>query len=139
MIRILHLEDDEDILEICQMALELSGKFELMQCTSGDDAISRAEAFRPDVLLLDVMLPGKWGPDVLQDLRKLPELKNVPAIFLTARALHAEMKELRDLGAVAVISKPFDPTTLDEQILAAIGKAATQQRKPERDPASCTN
>ena len=137
MIRILHLEDDEDILAICQMALELSGEFELMQCPSGDDAISRAESFKPDVLLLDVMLPGMWGPEVLKGLRKLPGLENVPAIFLTARALHAEMDDLRDQGAVLVISKPFDPTTLGEQIIAAIGKAQTHQRKAERDRAIC--
>lgn len=131
MIRILHLEDDHDILEITQMSLAQCGEFELMQCTNGEEAIARAEAFKPDVLLLDVMLPGMWGPAVLQALRKLPGLENAPAVFLTARALHAEMDELREQGAVLVLSKPFDPMTLGNQILEAIGKVQADGRTPD--------
>lgn len=127
MIRLLHLEDDPDILEISQMALQMTGAFELMQCATGDDAIARAEAFAPDALLLDVMVPGTSGPDVLRALRKLPGLQEVPAIFMTARVQPSEVQDLLDQGAIAVIAKPFDPMSLGPQILAAVEDARTGQ------------
>ncbi len=127
MIRLLHLEDDPDILEISQMALQMTGAFELLQCATGDDAIARAGAFAPNALLLDVMVPGASGPDVLRALRKLPGLQEVPAIFMTARVQPSEVQDLLDQGAVAVIAKPFDPMSLGPQILAAIEDARTGQ------------
>ena len=76
-----------------------------------------------DALLLDVMVPGMSGPDVLKALRKLPGLERTPAIFMTARVQPSEVRDLMDHGAVAVISKPFDPLTLGPQIEAALAKA----------------
>lgn len=116
MIRILHLEDDQDIIEISRMALEMTGDFELLQCSSGDEALSKAVAFKPDVLLLDVMMPGMSGPEALAALRQLSGLEQTPAIFVTARVQKGEVNALIAEGASKVIAKPFDPLTLGSQI-----------------------
>ncbi len=116
MIKLLHVDDDVDILEIARMSLELSGDIEVVQCASGEAALRTVKEFTPDVFLLDVMMPGLSGPQVLEKMREMPGLKNVPAIFMTARATGVEQQELFDLGAKKVISKPFDPMTLSEQI-----------------------
>lgn len=119
MIKLLHVDDDEDILEIAKMALEISGDIEVVQCTSGHDALWKANEFIPDVFLLDIMMPSMTGPQTLEKLRERPSLKNVPVIFMTARVSTAD-QDLFDLGAIDVISKPFDPLTLSAQIKSAL-------------------
>ncbi|KEJ94672.1 response regulator [Pseudosulfitobacter pseudonitzschiae] len=120
MIKILHVEDDADIREIAQLALGLSGDFEVVQSASGEEALLMVQAFVPDVLLLDVMMPGMTGRQTLERMRQIPALEKTPAIFMTARAQNSEVEELRELGAAEVISKPFDPMLLGDQIKAAL-------------------
>ena len=120
MIKILHVEDDADIREIAQLALGLSGDFEVVQSASGEEALLMVQAFIPDVLLLDVMMPGMTGRQTLERMREIPALEKTPAIFMTARAQPNELEELRGIGATEVISKPFDPMSLADQIKAAI-------------------
>jgi CheY-like chemotaxis protein len=120
MIKILHVEDDADIREIAQLALGLSGDFEVVQSASGEEALLMVQAFIPDVLLLDVMMPGMTGRQTLERMREIPALEKTPAIFMTARAQNSEVEELRELGAAEVISKPFDPMSLGDQIKAAL-------------------
>ncbi|WP_324751968.1 response regulator [Roseovarius sp. Pro17] len=116
MIKVLHVEDDADIREISQMALALSGEFLVMQSKSGEEALKQAETFRPDVILLDVMMPGMTGPQTLERMRQLPSVANVPAIFMTARTQQIDIDGLLRAGAVDVISKPFDPMSLGHTI-----------------------
>lgn len=123
MTRILHVEDDLDIQEIAMMSLEMSGDFVVVQCSSGESAIKVAPEFQPDLLLLDVMMPGMNGQTVMEKLRQLPGLENVPAIFMTARAQPSEIEALIALGAIDVIIKPFDPIALPDQIKASLQKA----------------
>lgn len=120
LIRLLHVEDDPDIREIAHMALSLSGDFDILQCPSGKDALEKAEDFAPDIVLLDMMMPGMTGRETLEKMRTLPAVQSVPAIFMTARARLDEVDELRKIGAAEVISKPFDPLTLADQIKAVI-------------------
>jgi DNA-binding response OmpR family regulator len=120
MMRLLHVDDDDDILEISRIALEISGDIELVQCASGEEAIRKVNDFIPDVFLLDVMMPVMSGPQTLEKLRERLGLENVPAIFMTARTSTADKKQLFDLGAIDVISKPFDPLTLSAQIKSAL-------------------
>jgi two-component system, OmpR family, phosphate regulon response regulator PhoB len=120
MIKLLHVEDDADIREIAKMALELSGEFDVEQCDCGEAALKRAQDYTPDVLLLDMMMPGMTGRQTLQKLREIPAYAELPAIFMTARAQPNELEELRSIGATEVISKPFDPMSLPDQIKAAI-------------------
>jgi len=125
MIRILHVEDDADIREIAELALSMSGEFELLQCASGQEALEQVEEFRPDVLLLDMMMPGMSGRETLELMRENTSIPFVPAIFMTARAQHAEIEKLRACGAASVISKPFNPLSLGDQIMEVV----EQQRK----------
>ena len=120
MIRVLQLEDDPDILEICEMALGMEEDIVLLQCTSGDEAIAKAQEFKPDLLLLDVMLPTMSGTDALEHLRKLAGLEKVPAVFFTARLQKGEVSALLARGASRVISKPFDPLSLGREIAEVV-------------------
>ena len=123
MIKLLHVEDDPDIREIALMALDLSGEFEVLQCSSGEEALAQVQSYTPDVFLLDMMMPGLNGRQTLDKMREQPTLAKVPAIFMTARAQHSEIEELMRVGAADVISKPFDPMALPEQIKQAMKKS----------------
>lgn len=114
--RILYVEDEPDIQAVARIALQHVGGFILEICTSGHEAIVRGPVFQPDLLLLDVMMPGMDGVTTLRELRKLPGLKSVPAMFMTAKVQPAEVAQLRKQGAIDVIPKPFDPMTLSENI-----------------------
>lgn len=110
------VEDDPDIQEVAVMSLEDFGEFEVTPCSSGQEALDKAPLVSPDLILLDVMMPGMDGPTTLQRLRQMPETINIPVIFLTAKSQPHEVAEYIKLGAIDVISKPFDPVELCEQI-----------------------
>lgn len=114
--RILHIDDESDIREVTRLALEEVGGFTVESCSSGAQAIEKAPAFGPDVILLDVMMPGMSGPEVLEALHGLPETAEVPVIFMTAKVQAKEIEALTDLGAIGVIEKPFDPMTMSGQV-----------------------
>lgn len=125
-IKILHLDDDPDILEIGRMALDLNGSFDIVQCMSGAEAIEVAQSFHPDVMLLDVMLPGTSGVSVFEDLRQIPSLAQTPVIFMTARVQKAEVARLMASGAAGVIPKPFDPVELGVTIIEILQRTRTR-------------
>ncbi len=114
--KILYVEDENDIQAVAQVALEAVGGFTLKVCSSGEEALAEAENFVPDLLLLDVVMPGLDGPATLQALRQLSELAVTPAIFMTAKVEVDEVAQLRSMGAIAVIPKPFDPMTLAQNV-----------------------
>ncbi|MBC9176447.1 response regulator [Pseudoroseomonas ludipueritiae] len=110
--RILYVEDDADVRKVATFALKMVGKFTVEACASGEEALEKAVAFAPQLLLLDVMMPGMDGPTTLARLRELPEIADVPAVFMTAKVQPQEVSRYRELGSLDVISKPFDPMTL---------------------------
>ncbi len=110
--RILYVEDQPDIQVIARMALAKLGGFEVMVCSSGSEALQKATAFMPDLLLLDVMMPDMDGPATLRALRLLPATSRAPAIFLTARNTPDDVDTYLAAGAIDLIPKPFDPMTL---------------------------
>lgn len=114
--KILYVEDEADIQAIAQIALENVGGFELNICSSGQEAIENGPDFKPDLILLDVMMPGMDGPTTLEELRKLPELDSTPVMFMTAKVQPQEVAHFKSLGAIEVIAKPFDPMKLAETI-----------------------
>jgi CheY-like chemotaxis protein len=120
--RILHVEDEADIRTIAKLTLEAIGGFEVESCESGTEAIARLPVFKPDLVLLDVMMPGMDGPMTLNELRKLPEGERTPAIFMTAKAQAHEIEKFRALGAIDVVTKPFDPQTLCDHLKDVWGK-----------------
>ena len=114
--RILYVEDEPDIQAVARIALEHVGGFIVEICGSGLEALARGPMFNPDLLLLDVMMPGMDGVTTLRELRKLPGFKAIPAMFMTAKVQPSEVAQLRLHGAIDVIPKPFDPMTLSENI-----------------------
>ncbi len=114
--KILHVEDEVDIQEVAKMALEAVGGLTVRTCGDGEEALTAAPEFQPDLFLLDVMMPGMDGPETFQALQKLPGFEETPAIFMTAKVMEAEIARFKELGALGVIAKPFDPMTLSDQI-----------------------
>jgi CheY-like chemotaxis protein len=117
--RILYIEDEADIRAVARIALESVGGFTVKICSSGEEALDSAAGFAPDLILLDVMMPGMDGPTTLAALRRIPELADTAAMFMTAKVQPQEIAHFKSLGAVDVIAKPFDPMTLPAQITEA--------------------
>ena len=116
--KILYVEDEKDIQTVARMALEMVGKFTDKACSSGSEAVSAFADFGPDLLLLDVMMPEMDGPTTLGRLRALAGGDGIPMVFMTAKVQPHEIADLKKLGALDVIPKPFDPMTLSDSIRA---------------------
>lgn len=116
--RVMYVEDEPDIRAVARLALETVGGLEVHLCERGDDALAAAEKFAPQLVLLDVMMPGMDGPSTLKALRSHNELQEIPVAFMTAKVQSQEIEYFMSLGAVGVIAKPFDPMTLADQIRA---------------------
>lgn len=114
--RILHAEDDPSIQAVVKVALEMIGGYQVLACSSGQEALQQVAGFDPQMILLDVMMPGMDGPETLSRLRGLIDLNEVPVVFMTAKVQSEEIDELRRLGAHEVIVKPFDPMQLAMRI-----------------------
>lgn len=114
--RALIIDDEEDTREIAKMSLSLLGGFEVIDADSGKMGIELAQTNKPDVILLDMMMPFMDGPATLEALHDNEATKDIPVIFLTAKAMTSEIEKLRRMGARGVLTKPFDPTTLANQV-----------------------
>jgi CheY-like chemotaxis protein len=114
--KMLLIEDDDDVRTVTAAALEMVGGFSVRACHSGAQGLEAVAEFGPQLVLLDVMMPGMDGLEVLAKLRERPETAALPVIFLTARARTEEVEKLRKSGALGVIAKPFDPMTLADQV-----------------------
>lgn len=116
MKHILYVDDEADIREVAQMALELEPGFEVRCAASGAEALVVAREWRPHLIMLDVMMPELDGPSTLSRLRAEPSTAATPVIFITARTQVQEVEAFLSLGAVGVIAKPFDPMQLGSQV-----------------------
>ncbi|RUO75381.1 response regulator [Idiomarina seosinensis] len=114
--RVLLVDDEPDIQAIAKLSLDKVGGFTSLICSSGYEAIEQIADFKPDLVLLDVMMPGLDGPHTLKQLQEKGLLDGTPVVFFTAKVLNSEVEELKELGAQDVISKPFDPMTLPTQL-----------------------
>ena len=114
--RILYVEDEPDIQEVAKLALESVGNFELTVCSNGQEALNKAASADADLILMDVMMPGMDGPTTMLKLKDIPEVSDIPVIFMTAKIQPSEVQNYKKLGAIDVIAKPFDPMTLSDQI-----------------------
>lgn len=113
---VLLVDDEPDIRRIGQISLSAVGQWNVLTASSGAEAIELASSRAPDLILLDVMMPGLDGLSTLQRLRAAPETQSIPVIFMTAKAQKQELSRYLDTGAAGVIIKPFDPLTLPQQI-----------------------
>jgi len=126
--RIMLVEDEEDIRAVAELALEAVGGFTLTTCPSGQNALETLAVFRPQLIVLDVMMPGMDGPTTLKAIREHPEFVNTPAIFMTAKVQPDEVNGYLSQGAVAVIPKPFDPMVLSDRIRDIWNNLEPEQR-----------
>lgn len=114
--KIIYIEDNLDIIAIAKIAIEDIGGFQLECYQSGNEALQNAARFNPDLFIIDVMMPEMDGPNTLLAIRKIPDLEKIPIIFMTAKTQADEIKYYHELGAIGVITKPFDPIQLTEVI-----------------------
>jgi CheY-like chemotaxis protein len=115
---VLYVDDEPDIREVVELSLGLANTLEIHTCESGQEALGDMPAINPDLVLLDVMMPGLDGPATLQRMQNDERLAHIPVVFMTAKAMPQEVARFREMGAVAVIAKPFDPMRLSEQVFA---------------------
>ena len=116
--RITLVDDEPHIREIIRIALEQIGGFTVDACDSGYSALENAVSFRPDIVLLDMMMPGMDGIETYCKLREIDEVRYKPIVFITAKVQYHEIKRYRDIGASDIIAKPFDPIALPNHVYA---------------------
>lgn len=121
--KVLLIDDEPDIRRVARLGLSRVGGMEVIEASTGAEGLVKAREERPDAVLLDVMMPGLDGPSTLARLREDPATAGVPVVFLTAKAIGAEVDRLRALGAAGVLTKPFDPMTLARDLRAVLGMA----------------
>ena len=114
--KVLLVDDEADIRLIAEISLSSLGGWEVLQAGSGREALELASRERPDLILLDVMMPGMDGMTTLQKLREQEHGRTTPVIFMTARVQKSEVDRLLALGVRGLIPKPFDPMTLPAEI-----------------------
>ncbi len=116
--RILLVDDEDDIRTITRISLETIGGFEVLLAGGGEEGLEFSAREKPDLILLDVMMPGLDGPATLKRLKRNPASADIPVVFLTAKAQQMELDQLKDMGAEGVLTKPFDPMKLPDQVRA---------------------
>jgi DNA-binding response OmpR family regulator len=118
--KLMLVEDDPDIQKVARMSLKMRGVGDVVVANNGEECLAMVGEVRPDVILLDVMMPKLDGYETCRRLKENPETSGIPVIFLTAKAQHFEMKKGIEAGGLGYLIKPFDPMTLHEQIQALL-------------------
>ena len=129
--RVLVIDDEPDILAVIRITLRARAGFEVEVCQSGGQALDVARRFAPDLILLDVMMPGLDGPATFRALRDDPQTVATPVVFMTATTMKHETACYLDLGAAGVIAKPFDQRTLADELEEIDGRTPS---RPSEDP-----
>jgi CheY-like chemotaxis protein len=114
--KVLLVDDEADIRKIASLTLKHVGGWEVVQACSGAEALEAAVRELPDVILLDVMMPGTDGPSTLEALRANPITAAIPVIFVTAKIQTNERQQISLLGAAGIIAKPFDAMRLSDEV-----------------------
>ena len=133
--KVLFVDDDEDIRTIAHLSLMALGGWQVVLAASGPQAIDTALRDRPDVIMLDVMMPGMTGLATLERIRSDARTSSIPVIFMTAKVQKAEVERYRALG-VGLIAKPFDPMRLSHELCRVLGieRVGEASRRPSFVP-----
>lgn len=123
--KVLLVDDEPHIRRIGELSLKGVGKWTVVLASNGNEALDKVEHEKPDVILLDVMMPGMDGQETLAHLRARPATAEIPVIFMTAKVQKHEVDRYREAGAAGVIPKPFDPMALPSQILDILASFKT--------------
>lgn len=116
--KVMLVEDDPDIAVLARIAIEEFGGLQFVHHASGADALDSIAEQKPDLLLLDYRMPGMNGAEVMSAVRNSEDGRDLPIVFMTASLMPRHVQRLRDLGALDVLAKPFDPLTLAERLKA---------------------
>jgi CheY-like chemotaxis protein len=119
---VLVVDDDDDIRDITQLAMELSGRWTVLTARGGEEALEQARLHTPDAVLLDVMMPGVDGPTTFRRMQEDSATEAIPVILLTAKVQVGHRQVWDDLAVAGVISKPFDPTALADEVEAILAR-----------------
>lgn len=111
------VDDDADILQITKFALEEIGGLKVTAFEGPRAALEGMAAAQPDLILMDVMMPEMDGPTALKQFKRQEGVSHIPVVFMTARVQPHELRDYMALGAAGVISKPYDPVTLTQQLV----------------------
>lgn len=125
MARVLAVDDDDVIRSLLVMNLEMEGH-DVLTAADGREALDTIEAGSPDLVLLDIMMPELSGYDVLERLRKDPRHQRLPVVFLSARAMEADVRKGMSLGVDRYVTKPFDPIDLMELVAELLAERGVQ-------------
>lgn len=122
MKKLLLVDDDTNIRFVVQICFEGSAEWNLIEASNGQEALETAQKELPDLILLDMMMPGMDGVTTLGHLRENQITANIPVIFMTAKVQTHELESYKHLGVEGVITKPFDPMTLPDEIKEILSK-----------------
>ena len=125
---VLLVDDERSIRTICRVNLEGDG-FAVAEAADGSEALEHVRQSRPSLVLLDVMMPGVDGWSVAEQLAADDETRDIPVVFLSARAAHEDRIHAQELGAVGYVVKPFDPLQLAETVREVLGRVAGGERE----------
>lgn len=128
---VLVVDDEDDVVVLCRVNLEFEG-YEVIEAADGEDALAKVRAHRPDVVLLDVMLPGLDGWAVLAAIREDPELRDTPVVLLTARLQDDDQIRGWAAGAADYVTKPFSPLTLSQVLQDVLATTPEQHERRRR-------
>lgn len=114
--RILYAEDEPDVQTVVELTVQTMSNYEIKICDNGKRLLECVEEYNPDLILLDVMMPEMDGPTTYKNLQENPNTKNIPVVFMTAKAQVHEIETFKETGILGVITKPFDPINLCSEI-----------------------
>ncbi len=131
MAHIVCIDDKQDILDVTKLCLELVGGYQVSIFRDGRTALQALPTLKPDLILLDSVMPGLSGRETFLALRQLPALQTTPVVFMTARSRPEELKEFIDLGAAGTVAKPFEPDELVNEINKVLNAFTQNQPSPD--------
>lgn len=114
--RILYAEDEPDVQTVVELTIQSMSDYEIKICENGKVLLDSIDEYCPDLILLDVMMPEMDGPTTFKTLKAQEKTKDIPVIFMTAKAQVHEVEIFKESGALGVITKPFDPVNLCSEI-----------------------
>ena len=125
------IDDERAIRMLCRVNLGASG-MDVLEASTGEEGLELARRERPDIVLLDVMMPGQDGWSVARALSEDPRTREIPVVFLTARADAADRRLGQQLGGVGYVVKPFDPVAIGELVDEVLDRIQRGEREQLR-------
>jgi CheY-like chemotaxis protein len=126
MAKILIAEDERDIRELVNFSLQFGG-FVVVQAANGAEAVEQAQKELPDLILMDVRMPRMTGYEACRQMKSIPELRDIPVVFLSAKGQESEIQTGLEAGAEEYILKPFAPDELVKQVQAVLDRVAARR------------